>query len=69
LEARIVAVADVFDALTAGVLTRRLGIMTRLRDTEEDAGEQLDRDCVDAMLSQREAIEVIQQQFRENIYG
>jgi HD-GYP domain-containing protein (c-di-GMP phosphodiesterase class II) len=70
LEARIVAVADVFDALTS----RRpykdawdnerafemLGKMT---------GQQLDRDCVEALLSQREAIATIQQQFRENALG
>ena len=70
LEARIVAVADVFDALTSRRPYKEAWDNDRAFETlRKMAGEQLDRDCVDAMLSQREAIEVIQQQFRENIYG
>ena len=70
LEARIVAVADVFDALTSRRPYKEAWDNDRAFETlSKMAGEQLDRDCVDALLSQREAIEVIQQQFRENIYG
>lgn len=70
LEARIVAVADVFDALTsrrpykeAWDNERAFAALRRM------AGEQLDRDCVEAMLSLREEIEAIQRQFRENVCG
>ncbi|MBW8330208.1 MAG: HD domain-containing protein [Thiobacillus sp.] len=70
IEARIVAVADIFDALTsrrpykpawsnddAFVMLRQL------------AGRKLDEHCVNALIDNREAIEAIQQQFQENIMG
>jgi HD-GYP domain-containing protein (c-di-GMP phosphodiesterase class II) len=70
VEARIVAVADIFDALTsrrpyksawsnddAFVLLRQL------------AGTKLDPHCVNALIDNREAIESIQRQFHENIIG
>lgn len=70
IEARIVAVADIFDALTsrrpyksawsndeAFVLLRQL------------AGSKLDPYCVDALIERRQAIEAIQQQFQEDIIG
>lgn len=70
VEARIVAVADIFDALTsrrpyksawsnddAFVLLRQL------------AGTKLDPHCVEALIDNRDAIEKIQQQFHENIIG
>lgn len=70
LEARIVAVADVFDALTsrrpykdAWDNPRAFELLRRM------AGEQLDHDCVDALLSQLPEIEAIQQRFRESVYG
>ena len=69
LEARIIAVADVFDALTskrpykeAWDNDRAIAMLNKL------AGESLDRDCVDALLQNVEKIEEIQQQFAENIY-
>jgi HD-GYP domain-containing protein (c-di-GMP phosphodiesterase class II) len=70
LEARIVAVADVFDALTS----RRPYKEAWSNDSAFDmlgqlAGETLDAACVDALLSQREAIEEIQRQFREDPLG
>lgn len=70
IEARIVAVADIFDALTsrrpyksawsnddAFVLLRQL------------AGKKLDLHCVNALIENRSAIEEIQQKFQENVVG
>jgi len=70
IEARIVAVADIFDALTsrrpykpawsnddAFALLRQL------------AGRKLDENCVNALIDNRESIEAIQQQFQENTIG
>ena len=69
LEARIVAVADVFDALTSQRPYKKawnndeaFALLQQL------AGEKLDQDCVDALLAQREEVEAIQQHFQENIY-
>jgi len=70
LEARIVAVADVFDALTSRRSYKDAWGNQRAFDTlRKMAGEQLDRDCVEALLSQQAAVEEIQRQFRENTYG
>lgn len=70
IEARIVAVADIFDALTsrrpykpawsnddAFVLLRQL------------AGTKLDPHCVNALIENRSKLEEIQQRFQENIIG
>lgn len=70
IEARIVAVADIFDALTsrrpykpawsnddAFALLRQL------------AGKKLDVHCVNALVDNRDKIEAIQQQFQENTIG
>jgi HD-GYP domain-containing protein (c-di-GMP phosphodiesterase class II) len=70
VEARIVAVADIFDALTsrrpykpawsnddAFALLRQL------------AGAKLDVHCVNALIDNRDKIELIQQQFLENVLG
>lgn len=70
LEARIVAVADVFDALTS---TRPYKVAwdneTALNTLKELAGETLDHDCVNALLSNMDQVLEIQAQFGENIYG
>jgi HD-GYP domain-containing protein (c-di-GMP phosphodiesterase class II) len=70
LEARIVAVADIFDALTSerpykDAWSNEDAIAT----LRELAGEKLDRDCVKALLDNLEEIERIQKQFIENNYG
>lgn len=70
LEARIVAVADIFDALTS----RRPYKDAWSNDEafaalRQMAGEKLDSDCVEALLSHREEAEEIQRQFKENIFG
>lgn len=66
LEARIVAVAEVFDALTsrrpykdAWSNDEAFAMLQRL------AGEKLDAECVQAMLTQRATVEEIQAKFRE----
>lgn len=70
LEARIVAVADVFDALTSHRPYKEAWSNERAFEMlEKMAGQQLDQDCVKALISQREAIEAIQRQFRENALG
>lgn len=70
LEARIVAVADVFDALTsrrpykdAWSNDDAFTMLQRL------AGEKLDRDCVEALIVNRFRIEEIQQKFAEDELG
>jgi len=70
LEARIVAVADVFDALTsrrsykdAWTNDDAFAMLRRM------AGEKLDGECVDALLRKRDEVERIQEQFQENPFG
>lgn len=70
LEARIVAVADVFDALTSRrpykeAWSNEKAIQTLL----EMADKQLDRDCVNALLDHRDEIEEIQRLYKEDYYG
>ena len=69
LEARIVAVADVFDALTS----RRPYKSAWNNDDafaalERLAGQTLDRECVQALVDHRSEVEAIQRQFHENLY-
>ena len=70
LEARIVAVADVFDALTsrrsykeAWTNDDAFALLSRM------AGEKLDIECVQALTTSRAEVERIQQQFQENPLG
>jgi HD-GYP domain-containing protein (c-di-GMP phosphodiesterase class II) len=70
LEARIVAVADVFDALTSQRPYKKawsnqdaFAMLQRL------AGEQLDKECVDALIANKEAVLKIQQEFAEDQFG
>lgn len=70
LESRIVAVADVFDALTSDRSYKKAWsndeAFTMLKKM---AGEKLDRDCVDAIISRRREVEEIQAQFKEDKFG
>jgi HD-GYP domain-containing protein (c-di-GMP phosphodiesterase class II) len=70
LEARIIAVADVFDALTSVRPYKRAWsneeAFSMLRQL---AGVKLDRDCVAALVNQRLEVEEIQRRFREDVYG
>jgi len=69
LEARIVAVAHVFDALTS---ERPYRDAWSNRDATAElkrlAGERLDKDCVAALIGNMAEVERIQQEFDENTY-
>lgn len=70
LEARIVAVADVFDALTSRRSYKEAWSNDQAFDKlKQLAGEKLDIDCVNALLGEREAVEKIQKLFQEDFYG
>lgn len=70
LEARIVAVADVFDALTSRRPYKEAwSNQEAFAMLERMAGEKLDTDCVKALIAQQEEVEQIQAQFKENPLG
>ena len=70
LEAKIVAVADVFDALTS---TRPYKAAWANNDAFEwlwsQAGIKFDRDCAQALIACREEVEHTQQHFQEDYLG
>jgi HD-GYP domain-containing protein (c-di-GMP phosphodiesterase class II) len=66
LEARIVAVADVFDALTsARPYKPAWSNEAAFAELRELAQTQLDADCVEALVRCRDEVEAIQARFRE----
>lgn len=70
LEARIVAVADVFDALTSARPYKEAWSNEKAIQTlKELSGETLDQDCVNALIKNIEDVEKIQKQFNENPFG
>lgn len=70
LEARIVAVADVFDALTSKRSYKEAWTNDAAFETlKQLAGEKLDQDCVDALLNNIDEVEKIQELFKEDFYG
>lgn len=70
LEARIVAVADVFDALTSRRPYKEAwSNEMAISNLQQLAGEKLDKDCVDALLDNMDEVLKIQQQFREDCFG
>lgn len=70
IEARIVAVADIFDALTSTRPYKNAWTIDEAFATlRKMAGTQVDRDCVEALISCREEVEQIQRRFREDPYG
>ena len=70
IEARIVAVADVFDALTSARPYKEAWSNHRAIQTiKKLSGETLDNDCVNALIENLGQIEKIQQQFNEDTYG
>lgn len=70
IEARIVAVADVFDALTSERPYKKAWSNDRAIETlNKLAGEKLDKDCVEALINKMDEVRLIQQKFRDNPYG
>ncbi len=70
LESRIVAVADVFDALTSDRPYKKgWSNDEAFAMLKKMAGEKLDIDCVDAIIISRKEVEEIQEQFKEDKFG
>lgn len=70
LEARIVAVADVFDALTSVRSYKEAWSNdAAIKALEELAGEVLDGDCVDALIDNMQKVEEVQKQFSQDSFG
>ena len=70
LEARIVAVADVFDALTSARPYKEAWDNDQAFEALHAlAGEKLDTDCVAALVARRDEVEQIQRRFKESVYG
>ncbi len=70
IEARIIAVADIFDALTSKRPYKEAWDNEKaFALLQEMAGGTLDAECVNALLKHREQVEQIQQHFREDTYG
>ncbi len=70
IEARIVTVADVFDALTSERPYKKAWTNEQAyQKLQEMSGKQFDPQCVDALLNSKVEIEEIQRTFMENDYG
>lgn len=70
LEARIVAVADVFDALTSVRSYKEAWSNEKAIQTLQDlAGELLDKDCVEALVQNMDKVLEVQNQFLEDSFG
>ncbi len=70
IEARIVAVADIFDALTSTRPYKEAWSNDKAFETiQAMAGTKLDEECVAALIKNREEVERIQAQFKENPIG
>jgi len=70
LEARIVAVADVFDALTSERSYKKAWSNEKAIETlQELSDELLDKDCVNALINNMPKVIEVQKQFQEDNYG
>jgi len=70
LEARIVAVADVFDALTSvRPYKQAWSNQQAIEALNKLAGEKLDQDCVEALIKNMDEVVSIQQRFKESTYN
>ncbi|MDP1615311.1 MAG: HD domain-containing phosphohydrolase, partial [Methylococcales bacterium] len=67
LEARIIAVADVFDALTSARCYKEAWSNDKaIRTLNELAGETLDQDCVNALIQNIDDVIEVQKRFAED---
>jgi len=70
MESRIVAVADVFDALTSRRPYKEAwSIDDAIGELRKLAGNKLDPNCVEALIGNRSQLEQIRNQFKEDFYG
>jgi HD-GYP domain-containing protein (c-di-GMP phosphodiesterase class II) len=70
VEAKIVAVADVFDALTSARPYKEAWSNERaFLYLQSMAGTKLDSDCVAALIKKRDEVEAVQKRFREDHIG
>jgi len=70
LEARIVAVADIFDALTSKRPYKEAWSNDKAFNLlQQLAGRVLDSECVEAIVQRRQEVEMIQQRFQESRLG
>lgn len=70
LEARIVAVADIFDALTSRRPYKEAwSNLDAFKLLHELSGEELDTACVNALIDNEEEVIAVQRQFQERILG
>jgi len=70
VEAKIVAVADVFDALTSIRPYKEAWSNDKAFEfLQSMAGSKFDRDCVSALINCREDVEAIQKRFQEDLLG
>ena len=70
LEARIVAVADVFDALTSRRPYKEAwSFDDAFAALRKLAGEKLDKDCVEALIAHRDELEEVRLRYKEDKYG
>jgi HD-GYP domain-containing protein (c-di-GMP phosphodiesterase class II) len=70
VEAKIVAVADVFDALTSVRPYKAAWSVDKAFEfLQSMVGNKFDRDCVDALIRCRNEVEIIQKRFQEDHFG
>ena len=70
LEARIVAVADIFDALTSKRPYKQAWTTEDAFETlKQLTADELDIDCVNALINNTQEIKLIQDSFKDNFYG
>ncbi len=70
IEAKVVAVADVFDALTSSRPYKEAWSNDKAFEyLQSMVGSKFDQDCVSALLKCRDEVESIQRRFKENAIG